>query len=99
MLVEKQGTLIDPQVLATAAGSGKPKKLALTACVRKLLTILNSMVRSGKPWSPLRSPLDNKDSCFAIVRGVGGFVDTAGGESYSRANSGHSVRGKRPIFG
>ena len=30
--------------------AGKPKKLALVACMRKLLTILNAMVRSGKPW-------------------------------------------------
>jgi transposase len=30
--------------------SGKPKKLALVACMRKLLTILNAMARSGKPW-------------------------------------------------
>jgi len=30
--------------------AGKPKKLALTACMRKLLTILNAMVKSGKPW-------------------------------------------------
>jgi transposase len=29
---------------------GKPKKLALAACARKLLTILNAMVKSGKPW-------------------------------------------------
>lgn len=32
--------------------AGKPKKLALVACMRKLLTILNAMVRSGKPWDP-----------------------------------------------
>lgn len=32
--------------------AGKPKKLALTACMRKLLTILNSMVRSGQRWNP-----------------------------------------------
>lgn len=32
-------------------GAGKPKKLALTACARKLLTILNAMVRSGKPFN------------------------------------------------
>ena len=31
--------------------AGKPKKLALTACMRKLLTILNSMVKSGKRWN------------------------------------------------
>jgi len=30
--------------------AGKPKKLALTACARKLLTILNAMVRTGKPF-------------------------------------------------
>ncbi len=30
--------------------AGKPKKLALTACMRKLLIILNSMLRHGSPW-------------------------------------------------
>ena len=30
--------------------AGKPKKVALVACMRKLLTILNAMVRSRKPW-------------------------------------------------
>lgn len=30
--------------------AGKPKKLALTACMNKLLTILNAIVRSGRPW-------------------------------------------------
>ena len=30
--------------------AGKPKKVALVACMRKLLTILNAMVRSGKQW-------------------------------------------------
>ena len=32
--------------------AGKPKKVALTACMRKLLTILNAMVKSGQSWSP-----------------------------------------------
>ena len=32
--------------------AGKPKKLALTACMRKLLTILNSMVKHGQRWDP-----------------------------------------------
>lgn len=31
--------------------AGKPKKLALVACMRKLLTILNVMVRSAQPWN------------------------------------------------
>jgi transposase len=30
--------------------SGKPKKVALTACMHKLLTILNAMVRSNTVW-------------------------------------------------
>jgi transposase len=30
--------------------AGKPKKVAIVACMRKLLTILNAMVRSGKPF-------------------------------------------------
>jgi transposase len=30
--------------------AGKPKKVALTACMRKLLTILNAMLRHRTPW-------------------------------------------------
>ena len=33
-------------------GAGKPRKVALTACMRKLLVILNAMVRDGAPWNP-----------------------------------------------
>ena len=33
--------------------AGKPKKLALTACMRKLLTMLNSMAKTGKHWDPI----------------------------------------------
>ena len=37
--------------------AGKPKKVAITACMRKLLTILNAMVKSGQPWSlPVVAP-------------------------------------------
>lgn len=32
--------------------SGKPPKVALVACMRKLLTSLNAMVRDNKPWNP-----------------------------------------------
>jgi transposase len=31
---------------------GKPKKVALTACMHKLLIILNAMVKSATPWQP-----------------------------------------------
>jgi transposase len=32
--------------------AGKPKKVALTACMRKLLTIINTMLKYGRPWEP-----------------------------------------------
>jgi transposase len=32
--------------------AGKAKKVALTACMRKLLTILNAMVKHRTPWQP-----------------------------------------------
>lgn len=32
--------------------AGKPKKVALIACMRKLLVILNSMVKHGQTWNP-----------------------------------------------
>lgn len=32
--------------------NGKPAKVALVACMRKLLTILNAMVRTNTPWRP-----------------------------------------------
>jgi len=36
--------------------AGKLKKVALTACMRKLLTILNAMVRSNRRWEPSTLP-------------------------------------------
>jgi transposase len=35
--------------------AGKPAKVALVACMRKLLTILNAMVRTNTPWQ-IRAP-------------------------------------------
>ncbi|MGH8604398.1 MAG: transposase, partial [Gammaproteobacteria bacterium] len=31
--------------------AGKPPKVALTACMRKLLTILNTMLKTNTPWA------------------------------------------------
>lgn len=31
---------------------GKPHKVAIVACMRKILTILNAMVRESTPWTP-----------------------------------------------
>lgn len=33
--------------------AGKPKKVALTACIRKLLTILNAMLKKNEAWDPM----------------------------------------------
>ena len=33
--------------------AGKPKKVALTACMRKLLTMLNVMVKHNRRWNPI----------------------------------------------
>jgi transposase len=50
--------LIRPFYLRLLA-TGKPKKLALTACMRKLLTILNAIAHRGLPW---RAP-----ACAALI--------------------------------
>ena len=36
--------------------AGKPKKVALTACMRKLITILNAVLRHGLPWRRTELP-------------------------------------------
>ena len=36
--------------------NGKPFKVAIVACMRKLLTILNAMVKQHKPWQPQSKP-------------------------------------------
>lgn len=36
--------------------SGKPSKVAITACMRKLLVILNAMIRDQKPWTEPCNP-------------------------------------------
>ena len=41
---------------ARLCAAGKPKKVALTACMRKLLTILNSMLHTQSPWKPATAP-------------------------------------------
>ena len=41
-------------------GHGKPAKVALTACMRKLLIIMNAMLKHHAEWSPT---LDSQHSC------------------------------------
>ena len=35
---------------------GKPAKVALVACMRKLLTLVNAIQRDGRPWTPTLLP-------------------------------------------
>ena len=41
--------------------AGKPKKLAVVACARKLLVILNAMLRDNRSWTPAH--LDPQHGC------------------------------------
>ena len=59
--------------------AGKPKKVALTACMRKMLVILNSMLRNGEYWrgeEPVRSAI----GASADRAPAGGLVDPAAGK-------------------
>jgi transposase len=47
------GTRCNPVIRAfylRLLAAGKPKKVALMACMRKLLTILNAMMRTNTTW-------------------------------------------------
>ena len=49
------GVRYNPRLAAFYArltGAGRPKKVALVATMRKLLTILNAIVRDQRPWQP-----------------------------------------------
>lgn len=35
---------------------GKPKQLAVTACMRKIIVMANAMLRDGVPWTPPNTP-------------------------------------------
>ena len=45
--------------------AGKPKKVALVACMRKLLVILNAMLRNGEYWRE-EKPLDASAADAAV---------------------------------
>jgi len=49
-LVAVQHNPILKAFYARLLSQGKAKKVALTACMHKLLRILNAMIRDGKPW-------------------------------------------------
>jgi transposase len=54
-LVAKQHNPVIRAFYERLLEKGKPKKVALVACMRKLLMILNSMLRNGSRWDPHHS--------------------------------------------
>lgn len=54
-LVATKRNAVIRRFYARLLAAGKPKKLALIACMRKLLTILNTMVRTGQRWNASHS--------------------------------------------
>jgi hypothetical protein len=49
--------------------AGKPFKVVLTACMRKLLTILNAIVRQGAPWQFTSNQMQiNTDAGYSLPR-------------------------------
>jgi Transposase IS116/IS110/IS902 family len=46
--------------------AGKPAKVALTACMRKLLTILNAMAREGRRWRSGETPATSSRSSSPV---------------------------------
>jgi transposase len=49
-LVATQRNAVIRQFYQRLLAQGKPKKVALTACMRKLLVILNAMLRTHQAW-------------------------------------------------
>lgn len=54
-LVAKQHNPVIKAFYERLLAAGKPKKVALVACMRKLLTILNAMLRDSRPWDAAKS--------------------------------------------
>ncbi|MBL4865897.1 MAG: transposase [Pseudomonadales bacterium] len=50
MLSSIQHNLVMKKFYENLVAQGKHKKVALTACMRKMITILNTMVRNNTEW-------------------------------------------------
>ena len=63
------------QRLCTA---GKAKKVALTACMRKLLTILHAMVKHQKPWHVQEVPRAEHTRLHLTIKTVAPLLRRSG---------------------
>ena len=50
-LVASRCNPLNPPFYQRLLAAGKRKKLALTACMRKLVLILNAMLKNNQPWN------------------------------------------------
>ena len=50
VLVSIRRNLLLAQTYHRLLAAGKPPKVAITACMRKLLGILNAIIRDQTPW-------------------------------------------------
>lgn len=55
-LTAVRGNAVIRQQYQKLRQAGKPAKVAIVACMRKLLTILNAMVRENQPWQTASQP-------------------------------------------
>jgi transposase len=54
-VVASQHNPVVRALYARLRAAGKPAKVALVACMRKLLVILNALARDGARWDPARA--------------------------------------------
>ncbi len=47
--------------------AGKPPKVAIVACMRKFLTMLNAMVRDRQKWCPERAVGHSAGACPLVT--------------------------------
>jgi len=47
--------------------AGKAGQVALTACMRKLLTILNAILQDNRPWNPALQPLTRNTAAWRLI--------------------------------
>lgn len=50
MMLAMQSNPVFKATYARLVAAGKPKKVAIIACVRKMVVTLNSMLRDGALW-------------------------------------------------
>jgi len=83
--------------IARLRARGKPAKVALTAAMRKLLTILNAMARTQRPFEPGRlQPAPGRRAAPRPKAAARPPVKAAAGAAGGAARLDRRVRGRHP---